>query len=267
LASNAEDMEVLLHEATRLLEQLRFPFLEIKTLHAAPLIDNNNFTDQCYFKHHYLELSQGPEALWKNFNYKSVRYEINKAQKHKLVIKVASSENDFFNFYKLYSVTRKRLGLPSQPYLFFKSLWDTFAPAGNVKILLAELEKSIIAAHFLFQFNGRVSAEAVGWDISYSKASPNHFLFWEGIKLACEKGFRVYDFGRTSPNNQPLMDFKKRWGAQIADLHSFHHPIKSYRGVVNREASKAYRLARFACQKAPELIYPLIGKFCYRHMG
>ncbi|MGO9138293.1 MAG: lipid II:glycine glycyltransferase FemX [Syntrophales bacterium] len=267
LVSNAEDMEVLLHEATRLLEELKFSFLEIKTLHAARFIDNKHFADQCYFKHHYLELSQGPEVLWKNFNYKAVRYEINKAQKNKLVIKVASDENDFLDFYNLYTVTRKRLGLPSQPYLFFKTLWDIFAPSGKVTILLAEFEKSIIATHFLLQFNERVSAEAVGWDISSSKASPNHFLFWEGIKLACEKGFRVYDFGRTSPNNQPLMDFKKRWGAQIVDLHSFHYPIKSYRGVVNREASKAYRLARFACQKAPESIYPLIGKFCYRHIG
>ncbi|MGZ3853459.1 MAG: lipid II:glycine glycyltransferase FemX [Flavisolibacter sp.] len=267
LVSNTQEMEVLLNEGTRLLEKLKFSFLEIKTLRTTLLIDNKNFADQCYFKHNYLELSEGPEALWKNFNYKAVRYEINKAQKHKLVIRVASSENDFLSFYKLYTLTRKRLGLPSQPYLFFKTIWDTFSPAGNVTILLAELEKNIIAAHLLLQFNGRVSAEAVGWDISYSKASPNHFLFWEGIKLACEKGFRVYDFGRTSLNNQPLLDFKKRWGTQIIDLHSFYYPIKSHRRVVNREASKSYRLVRFACQRAPESIYPLIGKFCYRHIG
>ena len=267
LVACAADMEALLREATNLLEKMNFSYLEIKTLNAVPFMDNKHLADECFFKHHYLELSEGCEPLWKNFNYKAVRYEINKAQKHKLTIRIADKQNDFLAFYQLYALTRKRLGLPSQPQVFFRTLWDTFSPSGNAEILMAELEGGVIAAHFLLKFNGRVSAEAVGWDITSGKASPNHFLFWEGIKAACEQGFRIYDFGRTSPNNKPLLDFKKRWGTQISNLHSFCYPIRSYRGIVDRESSRTYKLARFACRKAPDFAYAFIGDVCYRHLG
>ncbi len=267
LVSNAADLEALIAEATRLLEENNFSYLEIKSLQAVPFISKENLVDGCFFKHHYLDLTEGPEALWGNLNYKAVRYEINKAGKHNLTVRAAEGESDFAQFYRLYTITRKRLGLPSQPRPFFKTLWDTFAPSGNVAILLAEFEGSIIAAHFLLQFSGRVSAEAVGWDIGHSRTSPNHFLFWEGIRSACENGFRIYDFGRTSPNNRHLMNFKKRWGTQVADLHSFCHPLRSYSGIVDRESSRAYKLARLACRKAPDFSYPLIGKLCYRHLG
>ena len=267
LVSSAEEMEVLRREAIHLFEKKNFSYLEIKMLHVAPFVESKNFADECFFKHHYLELADGPDALWRNFNYKAVRYEINKAGKHNLTVRAAEGESDFAQFYRLYTITRKRLGLPSQPRPFFKTLWDTFAPSGNVAILLAEFEGSIIAAHFLLQFSGRVSAEAVGWDIGHSRTSPNHFLFWEGIRSACENGFRIYDFGRTSPNNRHLMNFKKRWGTQVADLHSFCHPLRSYSGIVDRESSRAYKLARLAYRKAPDFSYPLIGKLCYRHLG
>ncbi len=267
LVSNPADMEALLQAARNLLEKMSFSYLEIKSYQAVPFIGKKNLVDGCFFKHHYLDLAKGPEALWGNFNYKAVRYEINKAQKQKLAVRAADSENDFAQFYQLYTLTRKRLGLPSQPRLFFKTLWDTFLPSGNVVILLAELEGMTIAAHFLLRFNGRVSAEAVGWDTGHSRTSPNHFLFWEGIKSACANGFRVYDFGRTSPRNRSLLDFKKRWGTQVADLHSFCHPLRSYSGIVDRESSKAYQAARFACRKAPDFAYSFIGNVCYRHLG
>ena len=267
LVSSTDEIDALLREAKNLLHERKFSYLELKTLHAVPFMDKKHLADECFFRHHYLELREGPEALWKNLNYKAVRYEINRSRKHKLAVRVAERESDFITFYRLYALTRKRLGLPSQPQVFFGTLWDTFSPSGNVVILLAEFEGKVIAGHFLLKFNGRVSAEAVGWDNSYSKMSPNHFLFWEGINSACAEGCRIYDFGRTSPNNQPLLDFKKRWGAQVTDLHSFCYPIRSYRGIVDRESSKTYKLARFACQRAPGFAYSFIGDFCYRHLG
>ena len=267
LVSSEAEMQMLLREATSLLEKLNFTYLEIRTLQAVPFMKNEHLVDECFFRHHYLELAGGTESLWKSFNYKSVRYEINKAARHGVSVRIADTEADFSTFYRLYAMTRKRLGLPSQPRVFFWTLWDAFSPSGSAEILMAEFEGSVIAAHFLLRFNGRVSAEAVGWDSNYGKASPNHFLFWEGIKSACKSGFRVYDFGRTSPHNQPLLDFKRRWGTRSSDLHSFCNPLRSYRGIVDRESSKTYKLARFACRKAPDFAYLFIGNVCYRHLG
>ena len=120
LVSNPADMEALLQAARHLLEKMSFSYLEIKSYQAVPFIGEKNLVDGCFFKHHYLDLAKGPEALWGNFNYKAVRYEINKAQKQKLAVRAADSENDFAQFYQLYTLTRKRLGLPSQPRRLFQ---------------------------------------------------------------------------------------------------------------------------------------------------
>lgn len=266
LISGKEDSDILINAAIRLLEQKKLSFLEIKAMNAISLIENSGLSKYSIFRHNYLELNDGIEALWNNLNDREKR-NIKKAQKCNLSIKIAADENDVIIFYKLYAMTRKRLGLPSQPYLFFKTLWDVFSASGYVKILLASFDDQIVASHYLLQFNGRISAEAVGWDINYKNINSNHFLYWEGIKAAVDKNFKIYDFGRTSPNNQTLMDFKNRWGTKIIDLPSFYYPDATDEKNIDREKTTTYKLARFACRKAPDFTYSLIGRICYRHLG
>lgn len=266
LISNNEEMDTLTSEAIGLMEQRKLSFLEIKTMHSVPLISHPDLTKYSIFKHNYLELNGGIESLWDNLNHRE-RRNINKAKKHNLSIKVAVNETDVMSFYKLYAMTRKRLGLPPQPYLFFKALWDVFSSSGYVTILLAEYEKKIVAGHFLLQLNDRISADAIGWDIQYKDINSNHFLYWEGIKRALEKGFKIYDFGRTSPNNQTLLDFKSRWGTKIIDLPFFYYPKAINEKKIDLEKSNAYKLARFACQNTPDKLYSVIGRFFYKHLG
>jgi len=42
-------------------------------------------------------------------------------------------------------MTRKRRALPPQPYLFIKSIWQTFAESGKVELLLAYKEDVAVA--------------------------------------------------------------------------------------------------------------------------
>lgn len=120
LTSNVEQSSLLINEAIRLLKQLKYSHIEVKTLGSSSLVHHEQLRENHDYKHHYLDLAEGKEAIWKHFNYKSIRYEINKANKNKIKLKVAETENDLRTFYMLYAITRKRLGLPSQPYLFLK---------------------------------------------------------------------------------------------------------------------------------------------------
>ena len=266
LISGKEDLDPLIGEAIRLLEQKKSSFLEIKTMNAVPLIDHSGLSRHCFFKHNYLELDQGIQAIWDNFNHREKR-NIKKAQKQNLSMKEARDERDVASFYKLYAATRKRLGLPAQPCLFFKTLWDEFSSAGYARILLASLDGEFMAGHFLLQFNDRTSAEAVGWDINYKDINSNHFLYWEGIEAAVYNNYKIYDFGRTSPSNQTLLDFKKRWGTKIIDLPSFYYPEFVDEKKIDREKAAMYRLTRVVCRKAPDFAYEFIGNMCYRHLG
>ena len=266
LISTAEQADKLFAASLDLAKSTGIKNIQIRTLHTDGLIKKIPFSTETHFVHHYLPLDRELAQIKKLFHYKSVQYEINKSAKKNLRLRVAEDESDIRSFYALYLKTRKRLGLPPQPYRFFKRLWDVFSPTMNVRVLLALSEGTAVAGHFLFLFNGRVSAEAAGWDIE-SKSSPNHFLFWEGIKLASLSGYRIFDFGRTSIVNESLMRFKKRWGTKEETLPCYFYPAGFSGKDSSRENSALYKMMHSVCEKSPEALFPLIGRLCYRHLG
>jgi len=260
-----EDADRLLTAVLAISKTTGIHHIQIRTLNTHHLI-NNTFASDKLFVHHYLPLDKEPGEIKKSFHYKAVQYEINKAIKNKLQLKIADSESDLRCFYHLYSTTRKRLYLPAQPYQFFKSIWDVFSPSQNVMLLLALSNETVVAGHFLLLCNGRVSVEAVGWDAT-SKASPNHFLFWEGIKLSSSMGYKIFDFGRTSSRNESLISFKNRWGTTVVDLPHFFYPEQDSEKALQREISSGYKFIQMLCKRSPDFLYPSIGRFCFRHLG
>ena len=102
---------------------------------------------------------------------------------------------------------------------------------------------------------------------NYHKLSPNHFLFWEEIKEAHHDGFKIYDFGRTSPTNTSLMNFKGHWGTEVTDLPVFYYPATLANQANHRENSLVYKAVSQSCRVAPVPFLHLIGRFCYNHLG
>ena len=263
LASNTDELEHLLDAWKQLSEQTRISKLEIRTLCSASIVEKAGISSSSYYVHHFLKLEH-PDILKKKFHYKSVRYEINKADKNNLTLRAAESEADLMAFYRLYVKTRKRLCLPPQPYKFFKQLWKQFHP-DSMEIYFAEHALQKIAALLVLKYKNRVSAEALGWDDLYEKASPNHFLFWNAIKSAYDQGYEIFDFGRTAKTNTGLMNFKARWGTDTVDF--VHFSIPQANAYKSPEATAAYNLIKYLCRLTPEILMPLLGRACYRHLG
>jgi hypothetical protein len=46
---------------------------------------------------------------------------------------------------------------------------------------------------------------------------PNMLLYWEMIRDALARGLRVFDFGRSTPD-ESTYQFKRQWGAQPAPM-------------------------------------------------
>jgi lipid II:glycine glycyltransferase (peptidoglycan interpeptide bridge formation enzyme) len=134
-------------------------------------------------------------------------------------------------------------------------------------LLLAKKDGNAIAGLILFKFKNRLSAEFAVSDESFRDLSPNHFLFWDAIKLAYNEGCEIFDFGRTSPKNKSLMDFKKRWGTKVVELPQFFYPQKEAEKAGCVEESWKYEAMSKLCEKAPDCIQEFIGNFCYRHLG
>lgn len=267
LASSWADMELLLGAARNLATDVKASRIEIRTLASAHLMGNSGYRKVNCFKHHFLTLDEPAEHLLKRFHYKSVRSTLNRCQRNGLELNMDSNHATLQCFFRFHISTRKRLGLPPQPFRFFERLWQVFSPLGMLKILGASYRGEPIASMILLRFKDRVSWEFIADHPQYRSLNPTHFLLWKAIKLAQAEGYKVFDFGRTSPNNLGLMDFKRRWGTVVTDLPQFWYPVTDSAYLENTEKSFKYRVTQKIVRNTPETLLPFLGELCYRHLG
>lgn len=265
LVSTAEEMDLLLKAVLKLSEELKCSYVEIRTLSSSNFMRSNGFGEIDFFKHHYLMLKDSPDQLKKRFHRTCVRQRISRAKKSNLTLLAGHEAEHLDKFYKLHLVTRRRLARPPQPYQFFKNLWEAFPD--NLTLLIAQTGRMPIAGLILLKFKDRVSAEFAASDEAFRDLSPNHFVFWEAIKLCYEEGYKIFDFGRTSPTNNTLMDFKRRWGTEVIDLPQFFYPQHLAEETLTAEGSWKFKLMSKICEDAPNFIQKAVGNFCYRHLG
>lgn len=267
LISENEDLTCLLQSAINLSKEIKSSFIEIRTLSSPSMIKNNQLGKIAVYKQHVLPLNDAPERLKTRFHRTCIRQRINRALKSNLTLRVGKNLSDLQRFYQLHLISRKRLCLPPQPFCFFKSLWDVFSPVNQLTLLLAESKEKAIAGLILLKFKDRVSAEFAVSDEDYKNLSPNHFIFWEAIKMSYNEGYKTFDFGRTSPSNKSLMDFKKRWATEEVDLPQYYYPENVMKYSTGVENSLRYKFTSKLCSKAPNSTLQVIGNFCYRHLG
>lgn len=268
LVSDAEQADILMNEVIRLSGRLRCPRVEIRTVQAHPFIKSGQFGQSRYFVHHFLRLDKDLDSIRSGFHRTCVRQRIAKAEKSDIELRWGHDESALKEFYRLLILTRKRNSLPAQPYSFIKSLWDVFFPAKQLSIMLALKNGVAIAALMLLKHGDRVSAEFAVSDESFNAISPMHLLFWQAIRTSREEGYKIFDFGRTSPRNKSLMDFKNRWGTQAVSLRHFYHPPKIAKAVDDNEENWRYRMIRIALSVGRlDPLQKMIGAFCYRHLG
>ena len=267
LVTDSADMERLVSAAVTLSEKISIPRIEIKTVSTAHLLDRERFFTDCTYKQHSLRLCHDPGLMKGSFHRTCVRQRITRAEQSGLRLVKGRCQDDLQQFYVLHCKTRKRKGLPLQPYLLIKSLWQAFAGSNMVELLLCYKEDVAVAGVFLLKYKERVSVEYSAANPAYNEYSPIHFLLWNTIKESCLSGYRVLDFGRTSAQNKSLMDFKSHWGTEVSDLPHFIYPKDPARNTSIHEDTVAKKLLQYVCNKAPDPALSYLGDFCHRHLG
>ncbi|MBS3917358.1 MAG: GNAT family N-acetyltransferase [Deltaproteobacteria bacterium] len=267
LISSQEEFRELFDATLELSTKLKIFNIQIKALTSQKLVEEIPLKFQRYYVHHYLLLNKGLDEIKKSFHLTAVQQPIQKLHKANLRLYIGNAKADLYDFYHLYDQTRKRLGLPTQPYNLFEVLWETFMPINKILVLLAKQEGHVVAGHIYFKFNKRMSMEFEGWDRNYHYLTPNHFIIWEAIKMAHSEGYQIFDFGRTSPEDTGLIKFKERWGTKTATFMEIVYPPHHLQVSDSKEKSLKYRLARKVCQTVPNPGRKIISHFCYRHLG
>ncbi len=271
LLNSDEDWSVLHSKILELMNITRSNHIELhvsfsKTKENIPI---EKYVVKTVYKCHNINLDQSIDDIYKKLHRTCVRQNISHAEKSGVKIRSVDDLKGVQVFYQLYRTTRKRLSLPAMPLVFFESIWKTFYPSDQVMFLIAEVNKQPAVSMMFFKYGNRVSAEAMGWNTSFTSYRPVAFIYWEGIKNAHYQGYKFFDLGRTDPHNKSLMDFKARWGAMVVDLTEYVYPGYVSAPVFDnkyiKKISNSIRKAIF--RNMPEFLYRATSSLIYRHLG
>jgi hypothetical protein len=266
LIEDRKDFSKLLDDTINKLENISSSYFELRCFKNIDLIVDGRLKKHNYYKNHILALEEGFKNISQRFHKDCIVRSVKKALKCGVAIKLGHSERDLENYYVLHALTRKRQGFPIQPYEFFKNMWEIMSPLGFLDLLLAVYDKKIIAGLILFKFKETVSFEHGASIPKYHFVRPNHLLLWKAIEVACSQGYCYFDFGKTPPENKGLLNFKRRWGAQIYDIPYFYYP--RIHGVMSLEQSSLrHRLLLIAGKYAPLFLARKLGRIAYHHLG
>jgi hypothetical protein len=99
--------------------------IEIRARKTLPLLTGSPLSFTKPFKHHLIPLQADPERVFETFSRAAIRRMIAKARHAGVRVERRDSESDLRCFYALFTLTRRRLCLPSFPYAFFGAMEKT----------------------------------------------------------------------------------------------------------------------------------------------
>lgn len=264
LANDQESEIALFSEAIRLGEKMKASKIELR--HLQPLsclngfnsinttnpsnsIDSSNpinFVTQTHKVRMVLALPASSEELMKSYKAK-LRSQISRPQKEGMTAIVGGIEL-LDSFYKVFSINMRDLGSPVHSKKLFKEICDVFNP--NARIAIVNYQKVPVAAGLIFCFRCTVEIPWASSLKEFNKLSPNMLLYWSLIEHACDRGFKYFDFGRSTPD-EGTYKFKEQWGAKPTPLYWQYLTPNENNEIGMDSADSKYQIMIKAWQKLP----------------
>ena len=200
---------LLINEAIRMAEDLKVHHIEFRQEKSL----NNGFPVKTSKVSMRLDLRGSHEEQWKSFPSK-LRSQIKVPMREGMIARMGRFE-ELDGFYDVFSHNMRCLGTPVYPIIFFRNILEQF-PVSSW-ICSVYLGNTPLASGFLVGFKNRLEIPWASSIRKYNRLSPNMLLYWSCLKFACEKGFAVFDFGR-STQGESTYKFKEQWGAKPTPL-------------------------------------------------
>jgi FemAB-related protein (PEP-CTERM system-associated) len=200
----------LVDEACRLTTEIKADYMELR--HTLPT--QIPLQEQDLYYTFEREILDDPEKNMAAIPRKQRRM-IREGIKAGLTSTVGCSEEDLEGLYRIYSHSVRNLGTPVFPLKYFKRLVAEF-PQSTV-ILSVWYEGIRVAAVMAFLHKSRIMPYYGGGLREYQQYAINDFMYWELMRYGCERGFTIFDFGR-SKRGTGAFDFKRHWGFEPRPL-------------------------------------------------
>jgi lipid II:glycine glycyltransferase (peptidoglycan interpeptide bridge formation enzyme) len=180
-------------------------------------------------------------------------------------VKISDSLDSVKDFYRLNCVTRKRHGLPPQPFYFFENIYNHIISQNKGIVGLASYQKNIIAGAIYFHFGEKAVYKYGAWDRTHQQLRPNNLIMWRAIEWYARNGYRYLSFGRTELEDQGLIQFKSGWGTTEEQINYYRYDLK--KGSFVSGSSKVTGFHNKIFRNIPIPILKKVGSILYKHIG
>jgi FemAB-related protein (PEP-CTERM system-associated) len=172
---------------------------------------------------------------------------------------------DTDRFFALYADNQHRHGTPPHSSRYFKALRRVFGNDCEVLTVLTP-EGKPVSGVLSFYFRDEVLPYYAGDVFEARETAANDFKYWELMRRACERGIKVFDYGRSKLGTGSY-DFKKNWGFEPAALHYEYQLFSRDSVPQNNPANPKYRAAIDLWRRLPRRVVNAVGPVLARHLG
>jgi FemAB-related protein (PEP-CTERM system-associated) len=197
----------LIDQAIVLADSLGVRFLELRNERAEP---HPRLSESSSTKVHMrLPLTQTTQQLWDGFRPK-VRNQIRKGQTGNLSVHWGGGELAG-DFYSVFSHNMRDLGTPVYGAVLFEEILHQFPDQAEFCVVRGG--KTPLAVALLLHGHGVSEVPSASSLRQHNSTNANMLLYWHLLTRSIERGQRLFDFGRSSPDSGTYR-FKQQWGAQ-----------------------------------------------------
>ena len=168
-------------------------------------------------------------------------------------------------FFAVYADNVLRHGTPALPKRFFARLKEVFGEACEV-LTVTDADGKVLSSVLSFYFRDEVLPYYAGDDVAARELAANDFKYWELMRRACERGCKLFDYGRSKIGTGPW-SFKKNWGFEPQPLSYEYCLYKRDEVPQNNPMNPKYRAFIALWKRLPVGVANAIGPHIVRNLG
>ena len=174
-------------------------------------------------------------------------------------------DRDAERFFALYADNVRRHGTPAMPRRYFDALLSEFGKDCEV-LTIVKPDGTPVSSVMSFYFRDEVLPYYAGDAVAARELAANDFKYWELMRRACQRGLKVFDYGRSKVGSGSY-SFKKNWGFEPRPLHYEYRLYKAEGIPQNNPNNPKYKLMIATWRRLPIGLANFLGPFIVRNLG
>lgn len=209
-----------------------------------------------------LNIPDSSEMLLKSFKSK-LRSQISKPLKEGLTSRTGGVEL-LEDFYRVFLVNMRDLGSPVHSMKLMRHVLSEFSECS--KIVAVYKAEEPVAAALVVGFQKVLRNPWASSLRKYASLSPNMLLYLRVLEYACDNGYQVFDFGRSSAG-EGTYKFKEQWGATPVPLYWHYISLDGKLPDPESVGKERFEKATHYWQKLPLVVTRVIGPSIRKHIS